>query len=300
MLSQLKFPPRSLFAEAAYVPLFIEPIVGSGERLCFGVVIKFGERRKLVIVPAIKRLSRFYGSASKSLLFAITLAKDSIDAALKSESTDLLVMWRSPVEGIILGESRVTSARNYDDCVRIAFSQCASLFEIPATEEDLKAHVIGRRVARLTVSRLEKSVADGAIQKNPALHSCFFQRFQVSPHARPTRVGFVGPRLVANFGILVPHNLRSFVDSAKARILDLERLRDDRQGSLFELSSAARFELFMKSISSNSVEYSETQIKTVDQAVEEIRFLANKSEITYQAYETPERIVNAILQAEVA
>lgn len=300
MLTQLNFPPRTLFTNAAYIPVFIEPVVGSGERLCIAVILKFGDRQELVMLPAMKRLLRLYGSAAKSLQFAVSIARHSLDETLHANGIASLAGWRSPVEGIVLGESRITSAKNFEDCVRIAFSQCASLFEVPTIAEEDAAKVVGRRFARLTISRLEKTVAEDVIAQRPSLHKAFSQRFQVSPNARATRVGFVGPHLVANFGILVPTNLQSLVDAAKARLLDLERLREGKLEALFPQASDARFELFMKRATLKNVEYSEGQIKAVDEAAEEITYLAKKADIVCQAFETPEGIVGAILEAEPA
>lgn len=300
MLTQFKFPPRSLFTDATYIPLFIEPVVGSGERLCIGVAITFDERQELVLLPTIKRLSRVYGPAAKSLQFAVILAKQSLEAELKTAGILGLSNWRSPVEGIVVGKRRVTSAKTFEDCVRIAFSQCSSLFEVPEASEDAKAKVIGRRFARLTVSRLEKAVADEVIKQRPALHASFSQWCHVSPGVRATRVGFVSSNLVANFGILIPTNLQSLVDSAKARLLDLERLRGEKKDALFNTRSDARFELFMKRATLLNIEYSETQIKKVDEAAEELKFLAHKADIFCEAYESQENIVQSILEAELA
>lgn len=300
MLAELKFPPRELFTNAVYFPLFIEPVVGSGERLCIGAVLQFGERQELVILPEMKRLSRVYGAAAKSLEFAVKVGRKPLEGVLKARGIEGLREWQSPVEGLILGAPRITSARTFEDCVRIAFSQCASLFQVPVPEAHSKADVVGRRFARLTVSRLEKAVAEEVTRQRPALHASFSQRFHVSPNAWATRVGFVGRHLVANFGMLVPTNLQSLVDSAKARLLDLERLRGEKKDALFSTRSDARFELFMKRATLKDVEYSEAQIKTVDDAAEELNFLARRAEIFCEAHEAPDPIVRAILEAEPA
>ena len=56
----------------------------------------------------------------------------------------------------------------------------------------------------------------------------------------------------------------------------------------------------MKRATLKNVEYSEAQIRTVDEAAEELDFLARRAEIFCEAYETPDSIVRAILEAEPA
>ena len=38
---QIQFPKRRSTHKASWVPVYIEPVVGSGERLCIGVVVEF-------------------------------------------------------------------------------------------------------------------------------------------------------------------------------------------------------------------------------------------------------------------
>ena len=291
------FPSRAAFTDVAYAGLYIEPVIGSGERLCFGVVVERGAVKRVVSVPAIRRLSKVYGPAARALSFAIEMAETAVTTAIDKARLSELTGWRSPVEGVFLGPIRATCTLNLEDAIRVALSQCASLYELPDSALGAEDEATRRRLAGATVARLERSIVEGVVSKRPELRAAFDKEFRVSEHARPTRVGFVRGRLAANFALLAPRNLRGLSDTAKARLLELERLRDNTHEDLLESPQQTSFQLFLQRVTLANVEYSEAQIAQVDEASEELEVLSRGSAIGYHAFSASEGIVEALLAA---
>jgi hypothetical protein len=294
--TNLIFPPRSDFTDALFQPLYIEPVVGSGERLCFGVVLKFGDRVEVVRVPAATRLTKLYGSAAKALEFAMTYVCESLERSIAEGNFESAISSPLPVEGVFLTKTRFTAARSFDECVTVALSQVASLYLLPKGRGAQSDDLTKSRQARTTVSRLERVVSEHVMRERPSLVSYFHKEFKVSKQARPTKVTFFSPRLVANLGLLVPNDMKALVDVAKARILDLEKLREGAAIDAVDQPFPANFALYVQRATRYDFQFDEKQIDAVDEATEELRVISQRSSIEFKPFGTSKEIVGEILE----
>lgn len=114
------------------------------------------------------------------------------------------------------------------------------------------------------------------------------------------RLGFVGRRLAANFGLLVPGPLSTLVNNAKAKLWDLEQLKTGSQAGIFQGHGGMSFELLVHRACKDDPQYSDRQLKSVDAAVVELEEEADKVNIRCRAMTSPGQMAEFLLQQEAA
>src|SRR5271169_4676242 len=97
---RLRFPARQATHEGQWVPIYLEPLPGSGERICIGVIATDGDAVEVAEVPELHRLQAVYGTATSSLLWAARLAMLEATELAKSEGLGGLRLLRSRMEGL--------------------------------------------------------------------------------------------------------------------------------------------------------------------------------------------------------
>src|SRR2546426_12825984 len=103
---QIRFPQRRSNRKALWLPVYIEPVVGSGERLCIGVVVADAREHLVVPVPALERLACIYGDAAAALSHGAALTMTALGQRLSIDGAGLLTSLRAPLEGVFIGPIR--------------------------------------------------------------------------------------------------------------------------------------------------------------------------------------------------
>lgn len=298
-LESLGFPPRRSNHYADWVPIYLELMVGSGERLCVGVVA--ADANKVVVSPVlgIERLACVYGDQVDGFLFAIDVALRSTEKKVNQEGIRSLLHWSGTMDGLVFGPMRRGCGTSLDDVAKTGVMQCASLLLpsqrlVDADEHDLAASADSSSV------RLENVIRNSVIAKRPDLETNFGWVFRTSEHARPTKIGFVGNRLAANFSILVPGRVKPHVDLAKAKLWDLTQLRAGNDTDLFPRRDDMEFELFLYRSHPEDPAYSERQMAVVKAAVLELEEEADKASIRCRPLDSPLKIAEILLEKEAA
>jgi hypothetical protein len=297
VIDNLEFPARRSTHKASWAPIYIEPMVGSGERICTAVIAGNESDFVLVPVPSLDRLSCLYGAQAKAVSFANEIALHAIREWVSGRGFGAIEKWSSPVEGVILGALRRGAGESLEDVARTGLLQCASLVEKLADEEETTE--AGAR-AEVSTRRLEKLVREEVVTARPDLHKRFDQQFRVNERARATRIGFTGNRLVANFGLLVPGQLANLVNNAKAKLWDLEQLRSGALAGMFPQSGTLSFELLLHRVRRDDPQYSERQITSIDEAGLELEAEADKVQIRTRQMTSPGAIATFVLEREAA
>jgi len=293
---RLQFPPRRNQVRAEWAPIYIEPVVGSGERLAVGVAVVNTDGFLVVPVVSLNRLNCLYGKEADALVYAAELAITHISNALASKGVEALRSWQPPIEGISLGQVRVGAGSSLEEIARTGLTASSSLVEKLA-DMDESAHP-GEEVS---TSRLERLIKERVVAKKASLEIAFARRFQPNLNSRPATVGFVGHRIAANFGLLVPGRLSIQVKDAKAKLWDLAQVQEYVRSKEFDLSPELnRFELLMHRVKEEDPSYSDRQMEDVQKAANELEAEADKKEIRCRALTTPEAIADVILVAEAA
>lgn len=296
-LESLGFAPRRSNHYASWLPLYLEPMVGSGERLCIGVVVADQETAHVCAVPSLERLICIYGQEASAFLLAGQLAIESVQKRVQKHGFQSLAEWKCPVEGLILGPSHLGAGENLKDVARTALMQCASLAARVSEEEDT---VDSATRADRSMGRLEALVKDSVTAKCPELAKYFCATFHVSQNARATKIGYSGTKLVANFGLLLPGRLSPLVTTAKARLWDLEQLKSGVLSQLILDRNTREFELLLHRPRKDDPQYSDRQISSLEAACLELEEAADKAEIRCRPMYSPEEIANFVLTKEAA
>jgi hypothetical protein len=221
----LRFPARQATHEGHWLPVYLEPLPGSGERICIGVIATDGDSVEVAEVPELHRLQAIYGTATASLLWAARLAMLEASALAKSEGLGGLRQLQSRMEGLYVGdEIRRGAGRNLTNLAAIALQQASPFASLKAT---------GMNVPEMESQSTRPSPLVAAIKNSVTsvrhdLRGAFQRSYKFAEHTRPTVYGFVGRRLIANFASLGGTRavVTNQVDTAKARLWDLKHLRD--------------------------------------------------------------------------
>lgn len=292
----LEFPPRRDRIQAEWVPIYIEPMVGSGEKLSVAVAVANVDGFLVVPVVALNRLSCVYGKEANALIHAAYIAIQNLNNVLAEKGQEALHDWQPPVDGVSLGRVRIGAGDSLEEIARTGLTACSSLVEKLAESDETIAASEG-----VSPSRLERFIKERVIARKPALEVAFARKFQPNQNARSAIIGFVGQRIVANFGLLVPGYVSIQVRDAKAKLWDLAQVQEYVKNDEFGLSHELnRFELLLNRVREDDPAYSERQIHGVQEAIIELEAEADKKEIRCRALTSPDEIAEVILSAEAA
>lgn len=293
--SGFEFPERHDAVRGEWAPLYFEPIVGSGERICIGVAAVSGSASLVVPVVALDRLECLYGKSVEAVILASQVALGYTRESLGKSGVDALRSWRAPMDGLYIGPAVRSEGNTLEDIARTGLTASSSLVEKLADAEEEVAGGLGV----LTTTRLEDLVRERVVSVRPPLNVRFRVQRRVQENARPAVIGFVGDHIAANFAMLVPGRLSPLVDVSKAKLWDLAQLRADVQRDLVS-QALNRFELLVYRPRDESPEYSTRQMNSLREALVELVAEADKVEIRCHSATSPEEIANELLQAEAA
>lgn len=290
----MDFPPKEDFQEVLLVPIFIEPMDFSGERICGGVVARSAGKTVRTNAEHVLRYRSVYGSAVATLGMVAELALASLQAHLEDSdgSVENLQRWVAPSSGISLGRARVTSARSLEEALASALFEHAASVAIGGHQRD--RGVVGDRYASMSSVRLEREVRELVVKHSPKLSAAFGREFIVRDGARPLGLGFCGRRIVANFSTLSRKQLAAAVRISKAKLWDLEQARDGAARGWF-VGTPQRFELLLNA---SDAPRDGSGNELIDEAYAELEFEADRKEIISRRLASSKLIVEHLLKVE--
>lgn len=293
----IEFPDPDWFKDVSIVPLFIEPVTDSGERICVGVVAVDDTGVKSLPVN-LRRLRCLYGDGQRILELAAVYSLKSLEAhvIVNGMTTDSLARWEAPVDGVVVGEPTHTNSKSIDRALDLYLTKHSSLAATAAAgEEDEREE----RGASLSSSRLERLVREEILAAQPSLSECFGRKFWVKEGARPFRLAFAGQRLVANFTLLWPTQLSGAVRLSKSKLWDLAQARDGLAAGWFGKERAMAFELLVHHATEADVTVSNRGLAMVGEALEELEAEADKYELRSRAIVTPTAMAKFVVEQEL-
>jgi|GEM_PF-2315628 len=301
LLKTLSFPDRDRFKKVELVAVYIEPRVDSGERTCVGVVALQEGAVKYEEVPNLKRLRCLYGSAHTGLIYAGQLALKSLsDHIMRLGFEEALQAWTPPAQGLFLGKSVTTASTSLEDALRVSLGQFSSLYaesDEPQGEDELTEDDVTLDSDRGWT--LERLVKETTLLLRPEFKDRFGQKYRIKEGARAMRLGYVGEKLVANFGLLTHKALSALVNNSKAKLWDLAQAREGRQTGWFDAStSAANFELFIQQSSDAELIYTPKQKVDIAEALAELETEADKLRVRCRSVVSPVEIARQLVAAE--
>ena len=212
--------PKMPSYRGVWAPVFLEPIVGSGERVTIAV-IAISKNNEYKVIQAIRNelLDCLYGMNSVNIQDMIDFVIKSFHTTIKKNNT--IDNWVSPFDGVILGKKVEAIDESLDGILRqaIRFSSSLSTLALDADRND--DEVQPRRYAE----QFSKNIQSELKLIKPWLLSSFNQRIKLSDAEIMTSYGFINDRYASNFGLLIPTRMSVSLNSVKAKLFDLEKLR---------------------------------------------------------------------------
>ena len=298
LMSRFKFPDPAKFQHVAIVPVYVEPLAYSGERLFVGLIVQSSSGAKSFPLEGLRRLQCVYGPAYRSLIAARDIALASLLEWVNQHGMEQVAEWTGPGDGIFAGSVLRTTTSSVAEAVRASFAEYSSIYEEPVAFAEQEPSARDERLASLTASRLEATVRDLVAAVRPVMAPKFFQKFQVNDKARPMTLGFVGTKLVANFGLIVPQALSTRVSTAKARLWDLASAREGAEVGWFGPVDGQEFGLLLHHATDNDVQYSQRQLNSVREALVELEAEADKLDLRCRPIVGAQGIADHLMRAE--
>jgi hypothetical protein len=295
------FPPRLSEHRGQWAPIYLEPLSGSGERLCIGVIAEDQSTRCLLPVPDLERLSCVYGAAARSLAWAAELALSQIEhRAVTGDGIRSLTEWPHGIEGLTIGEPRIGAGTGLQDLASVALRQVSSLYvpEDALTRPDMPPDAATEDG---NPQRLLSQIRRLVTERRPQLRDRFSRSYRTSQSARPLKFGYVGNVIAANFAALTATSANSVgpqVDRAKARLWDLQQLQSGVLADSLNLHPPSMaYELL---VHRPSVDGAARQGRALKGAEEELEAEADKFDIRFRPMRSPQLIAKYIVDLEAA
>ena len=217
--------PQAPGTNGNWFAIYMEPVIGCGERITIAVAaVTSGNRSKVVQAIHSDVLECIYGSQAYKLQSQVNWVIDSASKHL--EINQCLSSWKSPLSGIHVGEKRRCEAHNIEGMLRQAIEFSASLNNLTISKENKSSS------PNETLGHFAKNVRDKVLEKQPLLSSYFNREAEVLQDNRvKTKFGFLNNRYAANLVAIRATSLANNVNTAKAKILELQALKSTLAGS---------------------------------------------------------------------
>lgn len=291
--------PQSLL-DGYYCPLYVEPMAGSGERICVAVVAATPEGFLVAPSPGLDRFRCFYDDGAEFLLRLIEEVRFDLETSLARDETQswqrfgegqsLKELWKSPFKGFHIGETIWATGQDAGEIAGIGLMMCSSLTTKVALAEQ-------ERQETLTRNRLIAQVR-GLVGAQQGWDRFFDVSFPALPK---TRFDFVGQNLAAHIGILMPNHRRESVDTTKGGTVDLFRLRKNAKDVLsasIEEKSVHNYCVLLHLQADKAK--TPKQIEEMEGAREALEASAADLNIRVFPYQTPRQVADQLMELEAA
>ena len=262
--------PDSPSLKGVWHAIYLEPIIGSGERITVAVAaITSGSEFSVVQAIRSELLDCLYGTQAENIQNMINWLLSSAREFIKSSGN--LDGWRAPFEGVVCTAATLASDSSIDGILKQAIRFSASLSTLSL---DADRHEDDQQPRKYT-SRWATHIADELKLINPHLMSSLKYKISIGGSGIQTTFGFFNDRYVSNFSLLMPLNLSSSLTLVKAKILDLENLKKSPM-----LIKPEKFELIIGVPSFSDPTLSDRSLINLRKNIELVNELAGQEGIT--------------------
>lgn len=292
LISEQHFPTLPTYTAKA-CPVFIEPIVGSGERICVGIVA-LGQDGARVVVQTIKEDSVvcMLGASAPKFLNIVHLALGSLEKFVAGHNN--ISDWQSPIPGVKLGSVTAGHVADLTTMVRTVARNHAflsAMSDFSAADDSVADDSPG-------TDRWAKMVKEATTLIRPSFTDLFNRQLKLTSKGI-TRFDFVGQNLAAQLGRILPgHGMSGLVKTAKAKLWDLETLREYNEQQLFKSNNS--YELILYRPNDKDPAYSDREIGRLNEAIVELEETGDKQQLRVVSAFTAEEAAQRIINAEAA
>lgn len=290
MITQSSPFPQLPEYQADGMAVFMEPIAGSGERICVAVAAQ-GVDRAYQVVPVVRDETAkcMLGHAGPGFMEMVGLVVRSLEEQLKQGIP--LSMWTPPMSGVHSGETRTGRVADLTMMLRTMARNSAFLSRMAdfTADDEQETPVSDRWLTQ---------VKEAMAVNHPDLVCNFSRKLQLYNGGSPTTFDYVGGNYAAQLSRILPGNsLSTYNRVAKAKMWELISLRDKGHSGLFELEG---FELILYRPGKNDPSFSESEINRVYEVFHELEEEADTQALRIHGVASPESAVQHILMGEAA
>lgn len=268
-MSNLSFPSMPTY-QGSWQAIYFEPIVGSGERITVGLLAT-SDLGDFKVVRAMRSevFECLYGINAPKISSMVDLVVASVNSTLEAYGS--MESWNSPIDGVILGESKRAFAHDINGILKqgLRFSASLGSLALEAERDDID-EVQPRRYTSNFSKKIQKQIE--IIDRS--LVNSFNQKIKISGSDALTTYGFMNDRYVSNFGVLVPTRLSASMNTIKAKIFDIEALKKSEY-----LMKPQRFEVIIGTPSFDDPTLTDQTIMNLRNSLEMVEEIADKDEI---------------------
>lgn len=294
-MPDIRIFPAAPDHKAIWAPIYLEPMHGSGERIVAAVAaVDVVGAFHVELTLRAKTLRCMYGGDRAEVVMGIAeLIQEALQDHLAMGGT--LENWVAPVRSCFVGPLRNAIGQDLEGIALRGATLTASLSgkglgDLVQGADDFAA-------VAPDVDRWLQQIRASVRQRSELLDARFNAEVRVKPGASPTRIGYLGDRIAANFDLLVPGpNLSTKRFRSKARLVDLQILKD--QVDMF--THRTSYELMLWVPERNSPGFSPKYLEATHAALSELEEFGDKHELRVRALHHADEAADRILSLEMA
>lgn len=282
----LKLAPRAPSFKATWAPVYLEPMMGSGEKFTV-IIAAYSEDGIVRVCNAIRPhvVKAMYGNKHSQFNSIIEMIIQSLEIHLckyKSFSG-----WKSPIVGAVLGDVTPAQSSDMTGVLRQAVQLTASLSSLDffssedENDEKYSSENTWANQLRATI-----------ISEHPSYNQYFNREFKVDGQARAAKIFYLSTKIAVNTDRLIPTNLAAHLDRNKARILDLLSVKDH------DIFSRDTFEFIVYRPQDDDPTYGKSQFEKLHEALHAIQEVGDKHSIRVVPVTTVQQAALRLIKAE--
>lgn len=212
LASRIKFKPR---IKGEWLPIYIEPIHMSGERLTIAIaaIANTGDKHVFKTIDP-NLIKAMYQNRSDEVLGIIDFALASLSQFIEREKS--LQHWQSPLSGIIKGKVTQAEGIEFQHIINQGIQRCSSLSGLYTGREEENDEQVQEQ-------RVTTAIKASLINMNSDYKDCFNRIINLND-ARKRRYSFIYQQYVTN--VAVAANSAS-LDRALVKVIDINDLKED-------------------------------------------------------------------------
>ncbi|HBC8967464.1 TPA: hypothetical protein KE741_000731 [Raoultella ornithinolytica] len=278
--------PKIPSFRATWAPVYLEPMMGSGEKFTV-VIAAFSDDGTIRVCNAIRPhvVKAMYGSKHNQFNSIIDMLIASLENHLKLKNS--FSGWISPIVAAKLGDVFQAQSSDMTGVLRQAVQLTASLSSLDffsSEDESDDKYSSENTWANQLKTRI--------ISDQPSFEQYFHREFKVDGQSRAAKIFFLSKSIAINTDRLIPTNLSNHLDRNKARILDLLSVKDH---DLFERNT---FEFLVYRPEDDEVTYSKSQFVKLNEALHALEEIGDKHSIRVVPVTTVQQAALRLIKAE--
>lgn len=270
---------------AFWVPIYFEPMMGSGEKFTV-VIAAIGCDGAVRVCNTIRPhvIKAMYGNKHSQFNSLINVIINSLNSHLSEQRN--FHEWVSPISGVNVGDITKSQSTDMTGVLRQAIQLTASLSSLDFFSEENNEDQYSSEFT------WANQVRDSVIRSKPCYSPYFNREFKVAGEARATKIFFLSDRIAINTDRIIPGQIATHLDRSKARIFDLLSVRD------MDIFTRTTFEFIVYRPEDSDPTYNKSQIKRLNEALLEIQEVGDKHSIRVVPVTAPHKAAKRIIKAE--